>query len=44
MLFMSGDANDAISKAGVLDAGTEVPRKIFSASQLRERVRNALDA
>ena len=44
VLYMSGHAPDAISRAGVLDAGTEVLGKPFSASQIQERVRKVLDA
>jgi two-component system cell cycle sensor histidine kinase/response regulator CckA len=43
-LYMSGYAQDVISKAGVLDTGIEFLKKPFSLSRLQERVRKVLDA
>jgi PAS domain S-box-containing protein len=44
VLYMSGYAQDVISKAGVLDTGIEFLKKPFSLSRLQERVRKVLDA
>jgi CheY-like chemotaxis protein len=44
VLYMSGYAQDVISKAGVLDTGIEFLKKPFSQSRLQERVRKVLDA
>ncbi len=44
VLFMSGYSEDIVSRAGVIDAGTELLQKPFTADQLTDRVRRILDA
>ena len=43
VLYMSGYTNEAIGQHGVLDAGTQFIQKPFTADDLLQKVRQALD-